>query len=88
MRQVVAATDDRPRHSGGECTLSKQTPRPAAVASPVAQVQTPGTEKTLTSARVVCRRHGGRRLFDGPFPPGPGCDRLAVEQRGQINATP
>src|ERR1700680_3274570 len=33
MRQVVAAIDDRPRHSGGGYTLGKQTPRPAAVAS-------------------------------------------------------
>jgi hypothetical protein len=35
MRHVVAAFDDRPRHSGGGCTLSKQTPRLAAVASPM-----------------------------------------------------
>jgi hypothetical protein len=27
LRQVVAAIDDRVRHSGGGCTLSKQTPR-------------------------------------------------------------
>jgi hypothetical protein len=27
MRHVVAAIDDRPRHSGGGCTLSKHTPR-------------------------------------------------------------
>ena len=40
MRHVVAAIDDRPRHSGGGCTLSKQTPRPAAVASPKGQQQT------------------------------------------------
>jgi hypothetical protein len=35
LRQVVAAVDDRVRHSGGGCTLSKQTPRPPAVASPM-----------------------------------------------------
>jgi len=39
MRQVVAALDDRPRHSGGGCTLSKQTPWPAAVASEMVQVR-------------------------------------------------
>jgi hypothetical protein len=33
MRPIVAAIDDRPRHSGGGCTLRKQTLRPAAVAS-------------------------------------------------------
>jgi len=31
MRDIVAAIDDRPRHSGGGCTLGKQTPRLAAV---------------------------------------------------------
>jgi hypothetical protein len=46
MRHVVAAIDDRPRHSGGGCTLSKQTPRPAAVASPMGQVQTPPFKHT------------------------------------------
>jgi hypothetical protein len=35
MRLVVAAIDDRPRHSDGGCTPRKQTPRPAAVASPM-----------------------------------------------------
>jgi hypothetical protein len=35
MRQVVAAIDDRPRYSGGGCILGNQTPRPAAVASPM-----------------------------------------------------
>jgi len=30
MRHVVASIDDRPRHSGGGCTINKQTPRPAA----------------------------------------------------------
>ncbi len=35
MRQVVASIDDRPRHSGGGCILRKQTPWPAAVASPM-----------------------------------------------------
>jgi len=35
MRQVVAAIDDRPRHSGDGCTLSEQMPWPAAVASPM-----------------------------------------------------
>jgi hypothetical protein len=40
MRHVVAATDDRPRHSGGGCTLCKQTPRPAAVASEMGQMRT------------------------------------------------
>jgi hypothetical protein len=33
MRQVVAAIDDRPRHSGDGCTVRKQTPWLAAVAS-------------------------------------------------------
>jgi hypothetical protein len=32
MRHVVAAIDDRPHHSGGGCTLDKQTPRLATVA--------------------------------------------------------
>jgi hypothetical protein len=32
MRPILAAIDDRPFHSGGGCTLSKQTPRSAAVA--------------------------------------------------------
>jgi hypothetical protein len=44
MRHVVAAIDDRPRHSGGGCTLSKQTQRPAAVAGPM------GQEPTFTAA--------------------------------------
>jgi hypothetical protein len=33
MRHAVAVIDYPPRHSGGGCTLCKQTPRPAAVAS-------------------------------------------------------
>jgi hypothetical protein len=40
MRPAVAAIDYRPRHSGGGCTLCKQTPRPAAVASPMGQMRT------------------------------------------------
>ncbi len=39
MRQIVALIDDRPRLSGGGCTLKKQTLRPAAGASPVVQEQ-------------------------------------------------
>jgi hypothetical protein len=42
MRHVVAAIDDRPRHSGGGCTLSKQTPRSPAAASPMGQKRTHG----------------------------------------------
>ena len=34
LRHAVAAIDDRPRHSGGGCTLNKQMPRPATIASP------------------------------------------------------
>ena len=34
MRHVVAPIDDRPRHFGGGCTLIKETPQLAAVASP------------------------------------------------------
>jgi len=37
MRPIVAAIDDRPRHSGGGCILGKQTLRPAAVASQMGQ---------------------------------------------------
>jgi hypothetical protein len=37
MRHVVAAIDDRPGHSGGGCTFSKQTPRLAVVASAMGQ---------------------------------------------------
>jgi hypothetical protein len=37
MRQAVAPIDDRPRHSGDGCTLNKQTPRSAAVASHMGQ---------------------------------------------------
>jgi hypothetical protein len=40
MRHVVAAIDDRPRHSGGGRTVSKQTPQLAAVASEMGQKQT------------------------------------------------
>ena len=49
MRHVVADFDDRPRHSGGGCTLSKQTPRPAAVASPKGQEPPPGLQKTIAA---------------------------------------
>jgi len=66
MRQVVAAIDDRPRHSGGGCTLSKQTPRPAAVASPMGhpdighkhhppQPYTPGGGHAASRNEVRCR---------------------------------
>jgi len=40
MRQGVAAIEDRPRRSGSGCTLSKQTPCPAAVASEMGQKRT------------------------------------------------
>jgi hypothetical protein len=40
MRHAVAAVDDRPRHSGGGCTLGKQTPRLAAMASEIGQNRT------------------------------------------------
>ena len=56
MRQVVAAIDDRPRHSGGGCTLSKQTPRPAAVASPMGH--------NRKSASSVCVQPGLRQAGD------------------------
>jgi hypothetical protein len=52
MRHVVAAIDDRPHHSGGGCTLSKQTPRPAAVASLMGQEETCGP---FRHARNWCR---------------------------------
>jgi hypothetical protein len=40
MRHIVAAIDGRARHPAGGCTLSKQTPRPAAVASEMGQFLT------------------------------------------------
>jgi len=43
MRHVVAAIDDWRRHSGGRCTLSEQTPQPAAGASDMGQ-ERPGTD--------------------------------------------
>jgi hypothetical protein len=51
MRQVVAAIDDRPRHSGGGCTLSKQTPWPAAVASEMGHKRPPILATPMTMAR-------------------------------------
>jgi hypothetical protein len=41
MRPVVAPIDNPPPHSGGGCTLCKQTPRPAAVASPMGHNRPP-----------------------------------------------
>src|SRR6202162_4326716 len=57
MRHVVAAIDDRPRHSGGGCTLSKQTPRPAAVASPMGQLRTHVLQR---KGRGITRERGRR----------------------------
>jgi hypothetical protein len=55
MRHVVAAIDDRPRHSGGGCTVSKQTPRLAAVASEMGQVRTRAAQQTPgTLTRFPC----------------------------------
>jgi hypothetical protein len=41
VRQVVATIDGRSRQAGDRYTLSKQTPRPAAVASPMGHKRTP-----------------------------------------------
>jgi hypothetical protein len=53
MRQVVAAIDDRSCHFGDGCTLSKQTARPAAVASVM------GQNRTLRSAQFLSGCVGG-----------------------------
>jgi hypothetical protein len=41
VRQVVAGGDEGAHHPGGGCTLNKQTPRPAAVASPMGHNRPP-----------------------------------------------
>jgi len=51
MRPIVAAIDDRSRHSGGGCTLRKQTLRLAAVASEMGQQE---TSRPLPRAAANC----------------------------------
>jgi hypothetical protein len=73
MRHVVADVDDRAHHSGGGCTVGKQTPRPAPVASPMGHNRPPALPDTLanafvpalaagSSARLPCCRHMRRTL--------------------------
>jgi len=46
VRQVVGTIDGRPRQAGDRCTLSNQTPRPAAVASEMRQDLTHAPQQT------------------------------------------
>jgi hypothetical protein len=57
MRQIVATIDDRPRHSGGGCTLSKQTPRQAAVASPMGQKRPSAADLATFKTMFRCGHH-------------------------------
>ncbi len=67
VRQVVAAIDDRPRHSGGGCTLNKQTPRRTAGASslgnfatcPLPHAQEP--EVMCVTTRAEAKDGGGSK---------------------------
>jgi hypothetical protein len=55
MRHVVADVDNRAHHSGGGCTLNKQLPRPAAVASPMGQNQTSLEKLSKTITPCYCK---------------------------------
>jgi hypothetical protein len=59
MRPVVAAIDYRPRHSGGGCTLCKQTPRPATVASPMGQYRKSSTLLPFDATFIPSFLHSG-----------------------------